>query len=252
MIIADSSKAIEGRLKQAVARLMTVRVDGERARLTVPVLYPSGSGCAVEIMTSGDKCFVSDLGFGHMEAEMQGADAYYGVCAKSASERFGVGFDGLSVFTTWASFDKIEGAIAGVANASVQAAATAIFRAVEEKDKQKNTELFERVKEIFGAPSVARSADLKGRDAVWQAHNIVLLSDHRRAVFEFVSENTNSISSKFLMFSDLSKRKDEFSLNSVVRSVEKLGRKGAMLADVSNILSVSDPAAEFIRYAKAG
>jgi hypothetical protein len=55
-----------------------------------------------------------------------------------------------------------------------------------------------------------------------------------------------------LLFSDLSKRKDEFSLNSVVRSVEKLGGKGAMLADVSNVLSVSDPAAEFIRYAKAG
>jgi hypothetical protein len=54
------------------------------------------------------------------------------------------------------------------------------------------------------------------------------------------------------MFSDLSKRKDEFSLNSVVRNVQKLGGKGAMLADVSNVLSVTDSAAEFLRYAKAG
>jgi hypothetical protein len=252
MIIAGNARAIEERLKQAISRLMAVKVDGERARLTVPVLYPSGSGCAVEVITSGEKCFVSDLGFGHMEAEMYGADPYYGICAKSASERFGVGFDGLTVFATWASLDKIEGAISGVANASVQAAATAIFKAVEEKDKQKNSELFEKVRSIFGAPSVTRTAELKGRDAAWLAHNVVLLSDHRRAVFEFVSENTNSISSKFLMFSDLSKRKDEFSLNSVVRSVEKLGGKGTMLADVSNVLSVTDSAAEFIRYAKAG
>jgi hypothetical protein len=249
MIIARS---IEERLKVAVSRLMSVKVEGERARLTVPVLYPSGSSSAVEIMTSGDKVFVSDLGFGHMEAEMYGAEDFYGVSAKAASERYGVGFDGLSIFKTWASLDRVESAIASVANASVQAASVAILRATEEKDRQKNSELFERVQSIFGPTAVAKTADLKGRDAVWQAHNVVLLSDHRRAVFEFVSENTNSISSKFLMFSDLSKRKEEFSLNSVVKSVEKIGGKAAMLADVSNVLSVSDSAEEFIRYAKAG
>ena len=123
---------------------------------------------------------------------------------------------------------------------------------MEEKEKQKNHELFERVRSIFGAAAVAKTAELKGRDAAWEAHNVVLLNDHRRAVFEFVSENTNSISSKFLMFSDLSKVKDEFSLNTVVKSVEKLGGKGAMLADVSNILDISSPEAEYIRYAKAG
>jgi hypothetical protein len=249
MVIAGS---VEGRLKQAVSRLMSVQVEGERARLTVPVLYPSGSSCAVEIMTTGDKCFVSDLGFGHMEAEMYGAEDFYGISAKAAAGRYGIGFDGLSIFTTWASLDKVEAAISSVANASVQAASVAILRATEEKDRHKNSELFDRVRSIFGAAAVARTADLKGRDADWQAHNVVLLSDHRRAVFEFVSENTNSISAKFLMFSDLSKRKDAYSLNSVVRSVEKLGNKGAMLADVSNILNVADPAAEFIRYAKAG
>jgi hypothetical protein len=49
------------------------------------------------------------------------------------------------------------------------------------------------------------------------------------------------------MFSDLSRKKDEFSLNSVVKSVEKLGGKGAVLADVSNILNISSSEADFIR-----
>jgi hypothetical protein len=251
MVIAGNN-TLDERLRLAVSRLMSVKVDGERARLTVPVLYPSGSGCTVEVITTGDKCFVSDLGFGHMEAEMYGAGDLYDACAKVASSRFGVGFDGLSIFNAWASIGNVEGAIAGVANASVQASSTAIFRAMEEKEKQKNFELFERVQSIFGPAAVAKTADLVGRDASWQAHNVVLLSDHRRAVFEFVSENTNSISSKFLMFSDLSKKQNEYSLNSVVKNVEKLGGKTAMLADVSNILDITSPEADFIRYAKAG
>ena len=54
------------------------------------------------------------------------------------------------------------------------------------------------------------------------------------------------------MFSDLSKKQNEYSLNSVVKNVEKLGGKTAMLADVSNILDITSPEADFIRYAKAG
>lgn len=250
-MVVIRSDVVTDRLRLAVSRLMATRVDGERARLTVPVLYPSGGSCAVEIVTSGERCFVSDLAMGHMEAEMYGAHDLYDVCAKAASERFGVRYDGLSVFASWASLDNVEGAIIGVANASAYAATTAIFRAVEEKERQKNYELFEKVQAIFGEASVAKTADLSGRDAQWQAHNVVILRDHRRAVFEFVSEAGSSIASKFLMFSDLSKREGEFSLNSVVKSVESIGKKGSMLGDVSNIIPLTAPHEDFIRFAEA-
>src|SRR4051794_19720564 len=97
-MVVVQSPALQDRLQLAISRLMAIRVDGERARLTVPVLYPSGSSGSVEIMTSGDKCFVSDMGLGHMEAEMYAAQEFYPHAARAASERFGVGFDGLTVF----------------------------------------------------------------------------------------------------------------------------------------------------------
>jgi hypothetical protein len=251
-MIDAGDRILKDRLDRAVSRLMAIRVDGDHARIAVPVLYPSGSGCSVEIMINGSQCFVSDGALGHLEAEMQGADEFYAHSAKRASEHFGVGFDGLSMFTQWASLEKLETAVAAVANASVQAATSAIFRAAEEKNKQKNQEVFERVREIFGAPIVDRVVEIAGRDAPWEAHNVVTFPNRHRAVFEFVSESQNSIANKFMMFSDLSNNEGaNLSLNSVVKSIQTIGKKGSMLADVSNVIEISAKPDEFKRYARA-
>lgn len=140
---------LKARLDRAVGRLMAARVDGNSARLCVPVIYPSGSGCTVEVLINGDKCFVSDIALGHMEAEMHGADEFYDHCAKQAAGHFGVGYDGLSVFACWAPLDRVEAVISAVANASVRAATSAIFRAMEEKHKRHNVEVYERVASIL-------------------------------------------------------------------------------------------------------
>ena len=242
---------LKGRLDQAITRLMSAHVEGERAQLTVPVLYPSGASACVEIMLNGDKCFVTDMGFGQTEAEMYGASDFYDPAARSASTKFGVGYDGLSVFAAWASVDNIERAIGAVANASVSAAAHATMRAVEEKEHRVNVDLFARVAGIFGPQRVARSVDLSGKEATWTAHNVVSLHNGRRAVFEFVSESTISVSSKFLMFSDLSRREGEFALNSVVADISKVKGKSAMLADVSRILEFLAPESDFKKFAEA-
>jgi hypothetical protein len=250
-MIDAGDKALKNRLDRAVSRLMAVHVDSDTARVSVPVLYPSGSGCSVEIIVNDGRCFVSDLALGHLEAEMQGADEFYGHSAKRAADHFGVGYDGLSVFAQWASLDKIETAVAAVANASVQAATSAILRAAEETYKHKNIEVFELVREIFGPQLVAKSMDIGGRDASWEAHNVVTFPDRQRAIFEFVSESQNSIANKFMMFSDLSKADSPgLSLNSVVKSLARIGKKGAMLAEVSNVIELSANVDEFKRYAR--
>ena len=135
--------------------------------------------------------------------------------------------------------EKIEAAITAVSNASVFSASNAIYKAAEEKDRHRNTELFEKVVQVFGNKYVAKAAELKGRDAVWDAHNVVILPSGRKAIFEYVSESQNSIASKFMMFSDLAKADHGFSLTSVVSNIERIGKKGSMLADVSTILALA-------------
>ena len=244
-------RAIKERIEEAAAGLISVRADGDRARISLPLLYPSGSGGAVEVMVNGDNCFVSDFGFGAMEAEMYGAESFYESNAKKAADRFGVGFDGMSIFKTWASLGRLDAAVVAVANASVQAATGAIMRASEEKERRDNTALYERVREFFGDRAVARHEELGGKEAKWRASNVVTLSNRKKAVFEFVNAHSTSISSKFMMFSDLSRVEEAYSLNSVVKSITDIGSKAAMLADVSNLVPLDAPKETYLRYAQA-
>jgi hypothetical protein len=249
-VLSAVATEFKGRIEVAVKRLASSRVEGERARIALPILYPSGAGSAVEVVLSDDKCFVSDIGLGFTEAEMYGASDFYTPSAQKAVERFGVGFDGLGIFVVQAPLDRIEGAVAAVANASVNAANGAIYKAMEEKEKKKNTDLFEKVCRVFGSTHVRKYEEIRGRDAVWPAHNVVLIRGHK-SIFEYVNDNPTSIASKFIMFSDLSRIGDELSLNSVVNSVESIGPKGKMLADVSNVIPFASSDHEYRRYARA-
>jgi hypothetical protein len=242
---------IKDRIDQALKNLISAQPDGDRFRIALPILYPNGNGSAVEVVINGDKCFVSDLGFGLQEAEMNGAEDFYRFAAKKSVERFGVSFDGWNVFETWASLGRLESAIISVANASVQAATISIMKATEQKEKYINTELFEKIRAIFGANAVTKNQELTGRDSTWKAHNVVSLPNQKTAIFEFVSENQNSIANKFMMFSDLSKSENSYSLNSVVKNKTLLREKKAMLANVSNVIELAANKDVFCSYIKA-
>lgn len=239
----------KARLERAISRLMPLSGSGDRMRIAVPILYPSGSSASVEIMVNAGKCFVSDLALGQMEAEMHGADSYYDATARKAASRYHVGYDGLSVFATWASLDNVESAILGVSNASVFAATSAIYKAVEDKERKKNDAVYEKVARLFGTTHVARHTEITGENASWEAHNVVTFPRGKLGVFEFVSANQNSIASKFMMFSDLSKVEDRYILTSVVSSIDGMGSKAAMLQDVSEVLQVDADDTYFLRRA---
>ena len=238
-MVVMSKQLFTERLGKAVSRLMNVSAEGDRARVSVPILYPSGSSGAVEIVLNNDKCFVSDLALGQMEADMYGAGSFYDVAARKSADRFGVGYDGVSIFAVWAPIDNIESAIMSVANASITAASNAVFKAIDDKEKKKNEELFDRVVHVFGRTDVSKEAEVVGRDATWDAHNVVVLADRKKAIFEYVTDSQNSIAAKFMMFSDLSKSEFQYALTSVVSNVGNISRKGTMLAEVSTVIQIA-------------
>lgn len=237
------------RLERAISRLMPLSGSGDRAKIAVPILYPSGSSAAVEIMINAGKCFVSDLALGQMESEMHGADSFYDAAARKAASHYHVGYDGLSIFATWAAIDNIESAILGVSNASVFAATSAIYKAVEDKERKRNDAVYDKVVRVFGAPHVARHAEIAGLNASWEAHNVVTFPQGKLGVFEFVSANQNSIASKFMMFSDLAKLENRYALTSVVSSITGMGSKAGMLQDVSEVLQIDADDTYFLRRA---
>ncbi|MEP9368642.1 hypothetical protein [Xanthobacter sp. VNH20] len=236
-------------LEAAVPRLVAVRERGQTFVVSIPVAYPSGALAAAHISLSGDQCFVSDCALGLREAEMSGASDFFDAAAKDAASLFGVGYDGASLFVASAPISRIEGAIVAVANASASAVGRAVLRAAEAKDRKSNSVLFDLVSDFFGKANVSRKAEIAGRDATWEAHNVVTL-DGQQAVFEFVSDHQNSIASKFQMFSDIVKLDERPSLTSVVLSTEKMSKKAHMLIDVSHVISMDAGKETFSRYAR--
>jgi hypothetical protein len=248
-MITDQN-ALRDTVTRAASRLVSVRSLGEAMSVSLPIAYPSGTFAAVNVSISKDVCFVSDCALGLQEAEMATAGDFFEASANEAANWFGVGFDGASVFAAFAPIDRIEGAMFAVANASARAVSQALIRASEAKDKAVNSAVFDIVVSVFGRPNVAKTMELNGREALWTPHNVVSVNGGK-AVFEFVSPHPNSIAGKYLMFSDLSKADHPPALVSVVKSIDGLGRKGAMLGDVSNVIQLSAEATTYRQYAKA-
>jgi hypothetical protein len=247
-----ANQELRQRLSDAVGRLMGARRGpGQKMLLDMPVVYPSGSSVVVDVEINGDKVWVSDMGMGHTEAMMMGAAESYQHVARGKASEFGIGYDGGAMFVLWAPVDRIEAAILCVANASAQAAADAVRLASEVRYRKQEDAVFEKVVRIFGNLSVARSREVVGRRGSWEAHNVVMLNGGRGAIFEPMSKQHVSVSSKFLMFSDLREAQVGFSLNAVVENINSLDAKAQMVGDVANIIEMSASDEVFRRYSEA-
>lgn len=246
----DMDKFTSDRITKAIGRLTGFRQSSQGFIVTLPVQYPSGALTTVQVVENGGKCFLSDIGQGRFEAELHGADSYFDKIARNISEDYGVSFDGASVFTLELSLDLIESGLTCIANASAQAAQLALLKCEESKNTSKDDRIYDRVARIFGPRHVARQQTLKGLHADWEAANVVQIDSHF-AVFEHMTSHANSISSKFLKFTDIKSASLSISLNAMVSDIQKLDVKAQMIGDVANIIDLNAKDEDIIRFASA-
>lgn len=251
MTVSLVDQQLTHRVAFALGRIARCRDAGERVIIDLPVLYPSGSTVVVEIEQNGDKIWVSDMGLGHTEAELMHATDSYKRLAGQKAKEFGVDYDGQSMFALWVPVSRIEAAIVCVANASAQAAADAVRHASEAHNRGQDEAFFERVLAIFGKKSVARTAEISGQRTSWEAHNVVVFPHGKRAIFEPMSKHPTSVSSKFLMFSDIKATNTQISLNVVVSNIGCLDAKAQMVADLANIVPIDAPDTALRDFAEA-
>ncbi len=241
--------SIEPLVHAALRELTPVWNEDDRLCLSVPVSYPSGALVTLEVSAGRDLAMVTDRGFGRYEAEMYGAEGSFASAAKRAAAAAGVRFDGHAIFAMKVPLDRLAGGMVAVANASTAAAAAAIRAESSRRTEVQNEIIQARLHQAFPQAKIDRKLTLPGDRAEWEAHNVVRLGD-RMAIFEPVSANTQSIASKFTMFSDLSKRPD-LSLTAVVGNTSELQGKGLMLMDVARIIEAGAPPDEYRELATA-
>ena len=251
MKTTTSDEQLLERVRKSLSRIASARGLDGRLVVDIPVMYPSGATAVVEIERNRDRFWVSDMGHGLVEAEFVAAQDFYPPAARRIADEFGVQFDGNAIFALWVPEARLEAAMICVANASAQASAEAIRSASEAKDRRDSERIFERIQSVFGAPSVAKRMEISGRHAQWEAHNVVSFPDHRRAIFEPMSAHAGSVSSRFLMFSDLRAGDPAISLNAVVRDITALDEKAQMVGDVANIVGLDASDEDYRRFALA-
>ncbi|WP_147307901.1 hypothetical protein [Fulvimarina endophytica] len=251
-LLRSESPDVAKRVSDALSRIVRVEEEGGKYTINLPILYPNGNGSVVEITPNGDKLFVSDMGLGHFEAEFSGASSYYDAQANSAASRYGIRYDGHSVFAIKVGLHQIEAAIGAVANASVQAATQAIHKSIEDTSRRWNEDVFDRITDAFDKSLIAKTMEINGFRDAWEVHNVVTLESGGKAVFEFVSPHTNSVSNKFMMFSDIANSDEAnlISLNGVVEDIPKFNKaRGTMLSDLAEIIALDASNDEYRRAA---
>lgn len=213
--------------------------DGGRQLVSLPVRYPSGALATLEIAIGKTHVHVSDLGLGLHEAESLCTETGYNRFATLEAGRNGLRFDGHAITARDIPTAHAAAALTLVANASVNAAAAAIRADADRREAANLNVIFDKVRMAFPSAHIHKTIEISGGKTSWVAHNVVDLRNNRMAVYEPVSRHAISISTKFLMFSDLSDRPD-LTLNAVFDGTENLDPKALMLRDVANIISVED------------
>lgn len=230
---------IGSRIRDAVARISSLRIDDEMARLSLASSYPSGSLVTVELSAhKSGKWFVSDGGMGHFEASMLGVGDIYSRTAKVIADDRGLRFDGQNIFVVEIEDFQLEAGIIAIGDASRTAAERAIERGATIANKFLNDELRHRLVQIFGKSNVAFEVEIDGAHSSWRVDNYVQIHGTKAAIYEAVTNHQNSISSKYLMFSDLH-RTSSYSLNSIVETRKNLSDKAVLLADVSRVIEIN-------------
>lgn len=250
-MFAGERERLEGRAREALSRLASVREMGGKIMIDLPIMYPSGAMAVVEVERNGDRVWVSDCGHGLVEAEFAGAIEFYARAAEKIAKEYSVSYDGYAIFALWVSEARLEAAIVAVANASCVASREAIRHATEVQGRRQNEKIYERIARVFGPKIVERESEIAGRRAIWNVHNVVTIADQRRAVFEFMTEHPNSVSNKYLMFSDIRSRNVSISLNAVVSNLQRLDTKAQMISDVANVIQIGADDEVFRSYALA-
>lgn len=234
-MISENSEKMAA-VREALALLFDVREAGSRALVSVPVQYPSGALSVVELERQGKTWWISDMGHGLQEAEFVSAGGGFSRAAKDMAKAFGVKFDGHAVFALMVPDEHLDAGIVAVSNASVRATIEAIRSETEKRNETKADAVFDRLTKIFRDAEVTRKAEIAGEHALWEAHNVVRFrSNSRTAIFELMTPHPQSVSAKFLMFSDL-KRMPNLSLNAVVSNPDHLDSKGRMIDEVAHII----------------
>lgn len=204
--------------------------------IKTPILYPSGASVVAQVSEQQDRYFITDMGFGHREAEMMGASSYYARSGRALADRFGIRFDNQAFFVAEATRENLAGAVTIVANASSEAAALAAFKAADRRFEADTDLLYRRLIGVFPKEKVGRDLDFAGSSThKWKIAALVETA-HQKVIFEPVSNHHSSVVNAAAKFHDIARLEVPPRRVAMVKSKTELGDLINVLGQAANVL----------------
>lgn len=180
----------------------------EPARVATTTLLPSGAMAAVLVRPAANgRFFVTDDGAGRKDllalgyGDVTGGDKRRG---NDIATRLGLVFDGSGFSIREVTADQLTGAIVFVAEAAREWASAAAENAAKRVEANLVRRTEDRIRTVLPKAKIAHEAELAGASTKRHRFDLVLeLSQDRKAVFEVVAPNPNSLSAAHLKLFDL-------------------------------------------------
>lgn len=192
-------------LEGALARVVET---GEPVRVSTTTLLPSGAMASVLVRPSGNGTYlVSDDGAGRSDllvlghVKLSGSDRKRG---DTIANRLGLTFDGTAFAVREVTADQLASAIVFVAEATRDWASVAVENAVKRSQIALSKRVEDRIRAIAPDARITREVEVAGASTKKHRFDLVMdLDRERKAVFEIVSPNTNSLSAAHLKLFDV-------------------------------------------------
>ena len=220
--------------------LVSITDAGEETIVTIPAFYPSGAVTAITVVRARQGFRVTDSGLAYREADLVGADHLFGRSANAVAEQFGLDCINRSI-SIEVSANQLSSAIADVGAASVQIAHRIVERVSSRNEAEIEAQLYLRLVHLFGAPKVAKDAEIAGAsNHRWKVSALVTV-DGQRLAFEAVSNHHSSVYSTATMFHDLSLLHQRPVGVAVVRDKRAMGDYLGILSQAANVIQDNVP-----------
>lgn len=228
-----ATRSIASAVDEAISQLVRTEHFVAASVATLPILYPSGASVQVEISLQGDRCFVTDGGGAHQEAEMMGTLRYFAREASRIAAEAGIRFDGHDLFIAEVPLVSVGAAMVAVGNCSQLASAFSVQRAAQREAADRGDELYRRLRELLPTKDVAREAELRGASSHPWSIDVLVRGDTAPAAFEVVAKQHISVVNTAAKFGDLVRLELPPRTISVVRNRREFGDLIGVLSGVS-------------------
>ncbi len=241
-------------LDEAVRSMVSSTFVQGRFRVELPVVMASGSAATVTVWPegTGDTFMVTDDGASLFEV-MSGAfsERLFGRVAKERCERYGATFDGGTMLYLRVSSDRLRGAIVAMANLMKEVVDETIHRSINQKARQIDLELWDKLERAFAGCLVEKRAHLSGESTATHEFSAVLTTEKGLVAFDTFSPQGNSINSIYVKMADIGRNEVPPKGIAVTQRMSNIGPKLNLITSVAQVVEIGIETADLQRLALA-